>query len=187
MESHLKKLVFVTIVTIYWIRYAKDPTTTFSFLHSKSDSIWLSTKVKGTRHKRFLSKPHVPSCLSVDLLGRRRGIIVLLLLLSGDIEVNPGPFTCPVCDDPIQEAKGNKKGQGAIFCDGSCQAWMHRQCASLTKCAFEKLVDSSTDFFCPTCRLSTLESMVCDLRNQLQALQETNSKYVNTEPCSSNT
>ena len=188
MELHLKKLVFAIIGTIYWICYAEDPTTCFSFLHSKNDSIWLSTEAKGLHHKWILSRPHVPSCLSVDHCGHR-GEIILLLLLSGNIEVhvNLGPVTCPICDDLIQQARRNKKGQDVILCGGSCQAWIHRQCASLTKCVFEKLADTSMDFFCHTCRLAPLESERCDLRNQFRSLQEMISKYVNMEPCSNST
>ena len=76
MESRLKKLMFFIIVTCFWIRYAGDPTTRVCFLFSKNDCIWLSTKVKGPRHYRFLSKPH-PSCLSVDLCSQRGGLTLL--------------------------------------------------------------------------------------------------------------
>ena len=62
-------------------------------------------------------------------------------------------------------SEGDKKGQDTIFCYGSCQARIHRRCVSLTNCAFEKLVDLSMEFFCPTCRLTTLESLVCGLQN----------------------
>ena len=108
--------------------------------------------------------------------------IVILLLISCDVELNCGPVTfqktlqkvrCPTCDDLIQEVRGIKKGQDAIiFCDGTYQAWMHRQCTGLTKVGSESLVDSIMDFFCLKGCLTTLESVVCDLKNQLQAVQE---------------
>ena len=184
MESRLKKFVFFVVVICCLVRYAEDSTTRVSLLLSKDNCIWLSTKVKGPRHKRFFLKPLPPSCLSVDS-SHSGGLTLLLLLLSGDIEVNPGPDTCPICNDLIQEARGNKKGQDAIFCDGSCQAWIHRRCASLNKCTFEKLAESSTEFFCPTCRLTTLEALVQDLQKQLRALQETTPKPAIAEPRSS--
>ena len=56
-------------------------------------------------------------------------------------------------------------GQHAIFCAGTCQAWRDR-CANLMKVVFESLVDLSTDYFCPTCRLTTLESMIHDIKTQ---------------------
>ena len=41
--------------------------------------------------------------------------------------------TCPACEDIIRETKGRSKGQDAVFCDGSCQMWLHRCCAGLSK------------------------------------------------------
>ena len=62
----------------------------------------------------------------MDLASQKGGLTLLLFLLLGSIEVNPGPDTCPICDDDIQEVKRNKNGEDTIFCEGSCQAWIHR-------------------------------------------------------------
>ena len=44
--------------------------------------------------------------------------LTLLLLLSGDIETNPGPYMCPTCNLPW------KRHHGAIQCEG-CSSWTH--------------------------------------------------------------
>ena len=72
--------------------------------------------------------------------------------------------TCPICDDQILDAKGRRKGHDAIFCDGTCQTWLHRGCAGLSRRAFEAQVGSRGEFFCPTCRLNALEAVVADIR-----------------------
>ena len=50
---------------------------------------------------------HVPACLPL-----------LLLLLSGDIETNPGPYMCPTCNRPWT------RRTGGIQC-GGCDSWTH--------------------------------------------------------------
>ena len=57
--------------------------------------------------------------------------LFLLLALSGDVEVNPGPtkhtkFPCGVCNTAC------KWGQKAIACD-NCGVWYHTTCACLSK------------------------------------------------------
>ena len=41
--------------------------------------------------------------------------------------------TCPICLDPIIDATEDTEGQEAIFCEGECDAWLHRQCAGLSQ------------------------------------------------------
>ena len=55
-----------------------------------SPFIWIPTKVRGPRHSRFV---RVRSGFLLFSGLRRRGpsIILLILLLSGDVELNPGP------------------------------------------------------------------------------------------------
>ncbi len=63
---------------------------------------------------------------------------------SGDKpKVSKGPnghqkssLLCIVCDDIIVEAFTTTKGDEAIFCEGECQAWLHRRCAGLPRKAY---------------------------------------------------
>ena len=78
---------------------------------------------------------------------------------------------CPVCCDPIEDAVGKKKGQDAVFCDGSCQDWIHRQCAGLSKHAYSLVSDSDEEFHCPRCQLSDLTKAIGLLNSELSLLK----------------
>ena len=66
----LVKLVLAFIVVYCNTRHTSESTTHASYLLCNGGSIWVSTRVKGPRHKRFLSKPiHRPSLLVNDLFG----------------------------------------------------------------------------------------------------------------------
>ena len=56
---------------------------------------------------------------------------------------------CPICSDAIEDAIGKKKGQCSIYCDGNCQEWIHRQCAGLSKAAFQSASSMDEPFHCP--------------------------------------
>ena len=79
--------------------------------------------------------------------------------------------TCPVCEDTIREAKGRGKGQDAVFCDGSCHAWLHRHCAGLSRGRFEALANSEEAFLCPTCQREGQEETVTLLKDEVAALR----------------
>ena len=49
------------------------------------------------------------------------------------------------------------------FCDGPCKSWLHRQCAGLTKKAFQS-ISLPDKFYCPMCRLTNNESELEKLR-----------------------
>ena len=90
-------------------------TTHTRYLVSHGDSIWVSTRVKGSRHKHFLAKPiYWLSLLVKDLSGRSGYSFIILILLAGEVKRNSGPTNkqtkcpvCPICEDTmIQEARG---------------------------------------------------------------------------------
>ena len=76
---------------------------------------------------------------------------VLLLLLSGDVSLNPGPrsckFPCGTCGKPV---RGNQAG---IQCD-SCDRWLHCKCINMSVREYKLLgSDHSEPWFCTTCVL----------------------------------
>ena len=42
-----------------------------------------------------------------------------------------------LCEDEILDASSSLPGQDAIFCTGTCDSWLHRGCAGLSKPAFD--------------------------------------------------
>ena len=70
----------------------------------------------------------------------------LLLLLSGDIALNPGPnYPCSSC---------NKSVRVGVFCK-KCNMWIHRDCEGLSKADINKLrkiPSEEFDFVCKICK-----------------------------------
>ena len=81
-------------------------------------------------------------------------------------ETTANDVECLICDNAILEPGENTDGHDAVFCEGDCQGWIHRHCASLTRPAFEKLLSESTAYLCPHCTLAKQ----C---NEINALKET--------------
>ena len=86
------------------------------------------------------------SCVHFSIIG-------LLLIVSGDIELNPGPvrFPCGMCGRAVQS---NQRG---ICCD-RCDRWFHVRtgCANITGDEYARLSNSSESWVCNIC--STLSS-----------------------------
>ena len=92
-------------------------------------------------------------------------------------------FTCPICDDAIEDCSTKARGHDAVFCDGHCNTWLHRGCAGLSKTAFKKVTESNDPFFCTRCYLSqhkeelialrtTVDKMASELGSLRSALKE---------------
>ena len=78
---------------------------------------------------------------------------------------------CAVCRLPIVDGKDE-----AILCEGRCQQWYHRGCASLPPDRYKELSSTDAPFCCLTCtclafkeEMSALSSTVTSLREELQA------------------
>ena len=64
------------------------------------------------------------------------------------------------------------KGQDSIFCEGQCSAWIHRQCAGLSKSIFDSLTKSKEPFYCPHCTLQNHTSEIAKLKQVIESLTE---------------
>ena len=58
---------------------------------------------------------------------------------------------CPICEEPILDKSFCKDGQDSVFCDGQCQAWLDKHCASLSNIAFKPSLNLKLLFYCPHC------------------------------------
>ena len=86
--------------------------------------------------------------------------------------------TCPICMKSVADASETEAGEEAVFCDGECQCWLHRSCASLPKAVFDGLKEEEP-FYCPNCSLRTqhktmseLQAVVTALATQVTELQQ---------------
>ena len=80
------------------------------------------------------------------------------------------PIKCPVCTEEVIDGGGRKKGQESVFCDGRCQEWVHRQCAGLSKVAFQAVSNSEAQFRCPRCIIIQQAEEISALRTSVDAL-----------------
>ena len=96
----------------------------------------------------------------LDRLNDPSQLPMLLLLLGGDIEVNPGhnrKFPCGICLKPV------KKNQAGIQC-GECSNWFHvnTKCIDISPTVYSTLVNSSCMWNCPTCGLPNFSDSFFD-------------------------
>ncbi|CAC5403689.1 unnamed protein product [Mytilus coruscus] len=76
-------------------------------------------------------------------------LIILLILLSGDIETNPSPktanvFPCGLCERPVTWSREG------VCCD-CCSIWHHRSCIELCTTDYELLQRSNVQWMCCKC------------------------------------
>ena len=78
---------------------------------------------------------------------------LLVLILCGDIQSNPGPrtalahiFPCAYCDLPVDF------GQKALCCD-ECDVWLHKSCLHMRTTAYHDLeTNVDINWYCPRCK-----------------------------------
>ena len=87
---------------------------------------------------------------------------------------------CLICEETIFEHSKNCVDNEAVFCEGSCQGWIHRKCAGVTRPAFDKLGEPDTEYLCSYCMLvsqsreiSKLSNIIKDLNTAVHSLTET--------------
>jgi len=76
--------------------------------------------------------------------------LIRLLLLSGDIALNPGPvkYPCGKCCKPV------RKNQKGIQCKGTvCEQWHHIKCINLPDLEYKRLSSTSESWYCKLCTL----------------------------------
>jgi len=81
-------------------------------------------------------------------------------------------YICPICADIIIENTDEVVGHDAIFCEGICNSWLHRQCAGLSKPLFQLFSNSEKQYQCPHCQLAAYESVVDNLKSIISSLEE---------------
>lgn len=86
-------------------------------------------------------------------------LLATVLLLSGDIQSNPGPPQCPcvACSSPVRTL--------GIQCD-SCDGWCHPGCANVDSLEYERLGGCDDSWRCPKCCLPSFSSSLFDLSSQ---------------------
>ena len=135
------KLIVVCLGVRCCILHSDDTAARGSFHVSKGGSIWIPMRIKGTRHKRFLSKPTHLSFLSFEDFTRGGLVFAPLLLLSGNVETNPGPTGNQVrCIRSI-----HKESRHMLQCR-HCLQWCHSRRINISPS-----LANTYPFICPFC------------------------------------
>ena len=106
-----------------------------SFQFNNSVFIFINLKTKIGTIRRSLKCEN--RCVSTYLS--------ILLLLCGDVEMNPGPNnTCAICDKIV------KNRDKALQCD-NCEKWSHIKCSNIDNVTYQELAKSDENWFCQNC------------------------------------
>ena len=77
---------------------------------------------------------------------------------------------CLVCEKVILEPNEETDGHEALFCEGDCQGWIHRQCAGITRVGYDKLGESAIPFLCNYCTLVKYHNEIDMLKGTINSL-----------------
>ena len=104
------------------------------------------------KNKRLLNTLCGPKCTKVT---PHRHFLIFILLISGDVNTNPGPtsvkYPCQICDKAV------KRGQRGIACDG-CDKWHHVDCMLMSTGVYEALANTSLEWICCACGMPNFAS-----------------------------
>lgn len=140
------------IITLYsiihhWQAHEKDLSLTNNYvtqgeISSQSTCIYVWQKLIHHFRKQITYMFHLEDkCLKQ---------LSFLLILGGQVELNPGPraetlYPCQICKDAV------KWGQEGIACD-NCDLWYHRECMTMTSDSYHRFADnSSLIWLCKVC------------------------------------
>ena len=103
--------------------------------------------------------------------------LLLIILLSGQVETNPGPsneFPCGICKNEVfEDAK-------AMLCD-NCQFWCHTECVGLSDHCYSQFMNNTSSFswICYQCGAPNFDSSLfgtrsIELSNPFSSLDDSN-------------
>jgi len=83
---------------------------------------------------------------------------------------DPSPIYCSVCSNIIVEYNADKgvDGDDAMFCEGDCQAWVHRMCVGLNKQTYDAITEEDSPYLCPHCNIGEQTRSIHDLQTSTQ-------------------
>ena len=102
-------------------------------------------------------------------------LTLLIMILSSDIQVNPGPtsiYPCGCCELPVIH-------QRAVCCD-NCKLWYHSECIELSSSKINVQQFSNISWICCHCESLNVDSFIChsyefELSNRFSVLSDLSS------------
>ena len=145
---HLQTVIYATISVLFHSHFTThvphhQPPDSICLDGSNSIYLWISD-----------FRPHQIHSRAVMLHTRQ--VVHLLLMLSGQVELNPCPYTpkfpCQIC------SKAVKWGPRALACD-NCDQWCHTECMTMTSEEYHHLADTSVIWLCKICHAPNLSNL----------------------------
>ena len=145
---HLQTVIYATISVLFHTHFTThvphhQPPDSICLDGSNSIYLWISD-----------FRPH--QIYSRAVMLHTRQVVHPLLMLSGQVELNPGPYTpkfpCQIC------SKAVKWGQRALACD-NCDQWCHTECMTMTSEEYHHLADTSVIWLCKICHAPNLSNL----------------------------
>ena len=144
-------MLYYTPSTFTWSKFYSTKYVLFSFLSFD--------KTLALTHRKTRSRPvgrrRASLRFRMDILASGCSWLIYLLLLAGDVELNPGPcslrYPCGVC------GKAVRNNDRAVACD-TCNIWYHTNCMVMNPHVFESLRDSDISWTCFSCGIPNFSS-----------------------------
>ena len=139
-------------------RYRED--TSNYYLSSTSEFPIKLQSISSPGFEVFLTSQRCQRRAAIFFQKPQSCFLLNLMLLCGDINVNPGPvwkFPCGLCKKPV------KCNQPGIQCD-SCDSWLHVRCLEMNIDDYETLAISSCTWICPDCDVSNFATTLLDFK-----------------------
>ena len=80
---------------------------------------------------------------------------------------------CSICLETIIDCNEQNEGNDAIYYEGECDGWLHRQCARLSKVVFKSFQNSDKPFYCPHCHINNYETQLNNMKSTITSLEQT--------------
>ena len=120
-------------------------------------NIRLAPEVTAVSLQELVCSNWKPGHLFLRPTGSRPSLFSsILLLIAGDVQVNPGPakHPCASCSKPV---KSNQRG---IFCE-VCYQWYHTKCVNMCTSEYQRLSDEG--WCCHRCHKESFPSMTAPI------------------------
>ena len=150
-------LLLACSLIVYNRFYSSSPSTNFLMIPSSSLNYTISRH--SSRHFRFVKGSHL-RFFTQSYLSHNKPLLLLLLLLCGDVEVNPDPP-----DDIVKCVCSSIEESGLMLQCEQCSCWLHNECVNVPV-----HVADNFPFICPLCVKSSL-SLISSLKSEISHLK----------------
>ena len=145
-------LLILSFLVYIWF-YSSSPSTNSLMIPSSSPKYTIS------RHFRFVKGSHLRFSTQ-SYLSHNKSLLLLLLLLCGDVEINPGPP-----GDIVNCVCSSTEESGLMLQCDQCSCWLHNECVNVPA-----HIGDNFPFICPLCIKSSL-SLILSLKSEISHLK----------------